>query len=155
MGTDSSPQYCVCVLVLGLGVNFAPHLPSLLWCMSAKKIYKNIKWNSNVAGTPTRDETKMAFVCACVCKTQREKRLCVRGWGLQCAVRVCVLWGEAVNYLQSQAPETATTVLGRASASGKQPSSLFFFTFHTFVSCLLPSTLTTLSLNWCWEYYKT
>lgn len=128
----------MCVLLLGPGVNSAPHFPFLLPCMSAKKIYKNIKWNSNVAGAPIRNETKMAFVCACVCK--EKVCACAMLRAPVCGACVCVLWGEMVNYLQSQAPETATTVLGRARASGKQPSSLFLPSLPLFpVSFLLLS----------------
>ena len=57
---------------------------------------------------------------------------------IRVCVCVCALWGETVNYLHSQTPDNAATVQGRASASGKQPSSLLFYLF-----CLrfLPSSL--------------
>lgn len=59
MSSDSSPLRCARVLDPGLGVNFGPCLTSLLRCMSVKKIYKNIRSNSNVAGSAVRDETKL------------------------------------------------------------------------------------------------
>lgn len=51
----------------------------------------------------------------------------VQGLPVVVCVCVCALWGETVNYLHSQTPDNATTVQGRASASGKQPSSLLFY----------------------------
>lgn len=93
-----------------------------------------------MAGTPVTDETKMAFVCVCVCKETKRTPETVCMWVVQgwvCSVFVCVLCCEMVNNLQPQTPDTATTVLGRASASGKQPSIFIyvFFTFSAFVSC--------------------
>ena len=72
-------------------------------------------------------------LCVCVC-------VCVCVWESMC---VCVLWGETVNYLHSQTPDNATTVQGRASASGKQPSSLFYLFYLCFLSSSLYAMLPT------------
>lgn len=92
-----------------------------------------------MAGTPLGDETKMAFVCAHVRRQTKTKSENVCLW----EACVCVLWGETVNYLQSQTPDNATTVLRRASASGKQPSSLFCLLYLCLLSLFLYAVVPT------------
>ena len=136
-----------------------------------RKCTKALKWNSNGVGNPAREETKVAFVCACVCKGDRVTlRMCIyEKFRAYVCVSVCVCvcvcvweyvcvcslrWDSKLFTLSN--PRQCHHCAGQSQRL-RQTTLLSFLPFlplfPVFFS-LCNASYAIFSLNWCSKYYR-